>query len=80
MMTTGLEDIVESDKIGLNIGIGIGDGVAHAGLCRKVHNDSRLIPAEKIIDEVTVGDVAPDKLPSCTFGNTLTEFTETKLL
>ena len=43
MMATGFENIVKTYEIALDIGIGIGDTVTHAGLSREVYDDCNII-------------------------------------
>ena len=43
MMATSLEDVVEAYHVGLDIGIGISDRIAHTSLGSKVHHDRWLI-------------------------------------
>ena len=58
-----LEDVVESDEIALNIGIRIGDAVAHSGLGCEIDHDSRAVVREKLLHQVPVGNAAFDKGP-----------------
>ena len=44
-----LKDVVESDEIALNIGIRIGDAVAHPGLGREIDYDSGAVVREKLL-------------------------------
>lgn len=58
VVTAGFKDVVESNEVGFDIGIGIGDAVAYASLCSKVHNNLRLISGEDVFDEWFVGNVS----------------------
>ena len=58
-----LEDIVETDKVGFDVGVGIGDRVAHACLRREVDDNLGLEFPEQAVDERLVGDVAFHESP-----------------
>ena len=60
-MATGLEDIVESNHVGLDIGIGVLDAVADASLGSEVHHNLRMVFGEDAVDERAVGDVSADE-------------------
>ena len=60
-VAAGFEDVVEADEVSLDIGIGIGDTVAHACLCSKVDYNLGLELSKELVDELAVGYVAFDK-------------------
>lgn len=60
-VTTGFQDIVEADKVGLDIGIGIGDAIAYACLSREIDDDLWLVLCKELVNERTVGDIALDE-------------------
>ena len=54
-MAAGLEDVVEANHVGLDIGIGILDGIADTGLSGKIHHDIEMILGEEGIDQSLIG-------------------------
>ena len=60
-MAAGFEDVVETDEVALDVGIGVGDAVADAGLGGEVHHNLRMIFGEDAVDEGAVGDVSADE-------------------
>ena len=46
MMTTCLKDIEKTYKIGLNISIGMSNGITDTSLSGKIYDDFRLIPTK----------------------------------
>ena len=63
MMTTALENIVETDEVALDVGIGIGDRITHTCLSSKIDDHRWLLLSEEMIEGLHVGDVTLDKLP-----------------
>ena len=61
-VAAGFEDIVEADEVRLDIGIGVGDGVADACLCSQIDDDLGTILVEDAVDHLLVGDVTLDEL------------------
>lgn len=61
VMPTGLEDVVETYDVALDIGIGVLDAVAYTGLGRQVHDDVEMMLGKKSIDERFVSKVASNK-------------------
>lgn len=53
-----LQDVVETDEVALNVGIGIGDGVAHARLGCEVYHHLKVVLGKKFVDECLVGKIA----------------------
>ena len=62
-MAAGFEDVIETDEVALDVGIGVGDAVADAGLCCEVDNDAGLVFLEEAVDAGLVGDVVLDECP-----------------
>ena len=60
-MAASFEDVVEANEVGLDVGIGVDDAVAHACLCGKVDYDLGVELGKELVDELAVGDVAFDK-------------------
>ena len=58
VVTAGLEDIVEANEVGLDIGIGVGDAVADTGLCGEIHHDLRLVLREYPVNESLVRNIS----------------------
>lgn len=63
VVTAGLQDIVESDKVALNVIIRIGDAVADSCLSGKVHDNGNLVFREDFLHCVFVCDGGVDKSP-----------------
>lgn len=58
-----LEDVVESDEVALDIGIGIGDAVAHACLGGEVDHYGYMVVREDFLHGCLVGDGGVDEGP-----------------
>jgi len=67
MVAAGLEDVVEADEVGLDISIGIGDGIADTCLGGQVHYHIEMVLIEEFIDQRFIGNVSLDKLIIATF-------------
>ena len=63
VVATCLQDIVETDKVALNVRIGIGDAVADSCLGGKVHYYGNLVFREDFLYCVFVSDGGVDKSP-----------------
>ena len=63
MVAARLEDVVESDEVALDIGVGIGDAVAHACLGGEVDDYCYLVFGEDCLHGCLVGDGGVDKGP-----------------
>lgn len=63
VVTAGLQDIVESDKVALNVRVGIGDAVADSCLSGKIHDNGNLVFREDFLYCVFVSDGGMDKSP-----------------
>lgn len=61
-MAAGFEDIVETDDVALDVGVGILNAVAHTRLRSEVDNDVELMLGEEIIDQGLVGQIALNEL------------------
>ena len=64
----GLQDVVETDHVALDVGVRVLDAIADTGLSREVHNDIEVVFPEEFIDERLVGEVALDELVGVPFG------------
>ena len=49
MMTACLKNIVKTNEITLNIGIGIGDTITHTCLSREIYNNGYLVLRKNIL-------------------------------
>ena len=63
MAAAGFEDVVEADEVALDVGVGVGDGVADAGLRGEVDDDVGVVLVEDLVDEGPVSEVALDEGP-----------------
>ena len=63
VVTAGLQDIVETDKVALDISIGIGDAVADSCLSGKVHDNGNLVFREDFLHCVFVCNGGMAKCP-----------------
>ena len=61
VVATCLQDIVESDKVALNVRVGIGDAVADSSLSGKIHDNGNLVFREDFLHCVFVSDGGVDK-------------------
>ena len=61
MMAAGFQNVVETDEVRFDIGVRVGDGVAHAGLCGKVDHDLRLVLLEDSVNARLVRQIALDE-------------------
>ena len=55
MVAARLEDVVESDKVALDIGVGVGDAVAHACLGGEVDHYGYLVFGEDCLHGCLIG-------------------------
>ena len=58
-----LEDVVESDEVALDIGVGVGDAVAHACLGGQVDDYGYVVVREDVLHYCLVGDGGVDEGP-----------------
>ena len=61
MMPAGFQNVVEPDQIALNVDIRMINAVAHTGLCGQVHNHSRGVSAEDILNQRFVRNGTTDE-------------------
>ena len=60
-MPAGFEDVVEADHIALDVGVGVLDAVAYAGLGGEVDDDVEVVLGKDFVDEGFVGEIAFDE-------------------
>lgn len=63
MVTASLKNIVETDKVALDISIRIGDAVAASCLCGEVHNYGNLVSREDFLYSILVCNGGVNKSP-----------------
>ena len=63
VVAAGLEDVVETDEVALDVGVGIGDAVAHACLGGEVNHYRYLVFGEDCLHGCLVGDGGVDEGP-----------------
>lgn len=63
VVTAGLQDIIETNKVTLNVSVGIGDAVADSCLSCKVHDNGNLVFREDFLHCVFISDGGVDKSP-----------------
>ena len=63
MMTAGFKDIIETDNITLDIGIGIGDTVTDTRLGGKIYDNRDFVFRENFLYHILVGNRGTDKSP-----------------
>ena len=63
MVAASLEDIIETDKVALHIGIWVGDAITHACLRCEVDHNIYAVIGEYLLDECLVGYIAFDECP-----------------
>ena len=79
-MTTGFQNIVETNHIRLDIGIWILNGVAHTSLSSQIHHHIELIFRKQGINSCLIGNIALDELPCRTSRNALVQLVHTIVL
>ena len=60
-MSAGFEDVVEADHVALDVGVGVLDAVAYAGLGGEVDDNVEVVLGKEGVDEGFVGEVAFDE-------------------
>ena len=68
VIAASLQDVVEAYKVRLDIGIRIGNRVAHAGLSRQVHHHGGLVLCKDAVNGSLVGQITLDKYPFVSVG------------
>ena len=66
-MTAGFENVVETDEVGLDIGIGVGDAVTDSCLGGKVDYNVYVVVGEDLVDEGLVGDITFNERPGVVY-------------
>ena len=72
MVTTCLKDVVETDKVALNISIRGGDAVTNTCLGSKVYDNRDIVFGEDLFYGFFVGDRGMNKLPYVFFRTRIT--------
>ena len=62
-MSAGFQNVVESDEVALDVGVGVRDGIANAGLGGEVHDDGEVVLLEQAVDGGLVGEVRLGECP-----------------
>ena len=62
-VTAGFKDIVEANQVAFDVGIRVGDRIAHACLCCHVYYYFWLVVGKDFVDECFVSQVAFDEGP-----------------
>lgn len=62
-VSAGFQDVVESDEVALDVGVGVCDGIADASLGGEVHDDGEVVFLEEAVDGGLVGEVRFDECP-----------------
>jgi len=57
-MSTGFQNVIETNQVRFNISIRINDGIADTCLSSKVHNDLRSVLIKYLIDHVLICNTA----------------------
>ena len=63
VVAAGLEDVVEPDEVALDVGVGVGDAVAHACLGGEVDDYGYVVVREDVLHGGLVGDGGVDEGP-----------------
>lgn len=62
-VAAGFQYVVKANKVTFDVGILVGDGIAHACLCCQVYYYFRLVVGKDFVDECFVSQVAFDEGP-----------------
>lgn len=57
-MTAGLQNVVETDQVGLDISVRVGDGIADTGLCGEIYYDIRFVVCKNLIYQGFVSQIS----------------------
>ena len=81
-VAAGFQYVVKANQVAFDIGIRIGDGIAHASLCSQVYYYFRLVVGKDFVDECFVSQVAFDEGPLgvAVLGNAGSNLLQTVLL
>ena len=61
MVAAALEDVEETDKVAVEIGIGVGDAVADSRLGSEIDDLVEMLVGKEAVKALTVGEVHADK-------------------
>ena len=64
MIPAGLQNIIKTDDIALDVHIGIGNGIPDTGLGCQIHHHMEAVLCKAVVNALSVGNAAPDKFPS----------------
>src|SRR5712692_7627651 len=67
VVATALQDVLKSEDVGVDVGIGIFDRIPHSGLRGQMDHAFRLVLTEKILNGVGIAHVAVDERKSVRF-------------
>ena len=56
VVTAGFEQVIETHDVAFDVGVGIGDAIAHAGLGSQIDNDVRTMVGKNLVNYDLVGD------------------------
>ena len=62
-VAAGFQNVVKANKVTFDVGIRVGNGIAHACLCCQVYYYFRLVVGKDFVDECFVSQVAFDEGP-----------------
>ena len=56
-VAAGLQDVIKTDDVGLNVGIGVGDGIADTSLGRQIYHHLGLITGKHIANQCSISNI-----------------------
>ena len=62
VMSASFQYIIEANHVALNIGIRIGDAIAHASLSCQIHHHVKVVLLEQSINQCFVSQITLDEL------------------
>ena len=61
-MATPFKDVAKANQVGLDVGMGVGERIAHTRLCGEVDDATRFFSAEKGFYRLAIGNIPLDEL------------------